>query len=406
MRVLYITQWFDPEPNVIKGPEFVRALERAGHQVTVLTGFPNYPTGKIYPGYRLRLYQRETVDGVAIRRVPLYPSHSRSSIGRALNFLSFFLSVLVYGILKGGRYDVAYVYHPPITVGLAAALFGPVRRLPYILEIQDLWPDTVMESGMAGSSSIGTILKSLCAFVYRRAVRIIVQSKGIEAILRERGVPESKMAVIHNWADETAIAKPTANVSTQFGFEKQFSFVYGGNLGRMQALDQLIRAAKMAADSGGKFELLIFGDGVDAERLHRLKREIIATNVRFHSRVSRQEARNIFSAADVLVLHLADKDLLAATIPSKIQFYLACGKPILAGVRGEAADILKDAGAALVVPPENVASLAHAMITMSLMKKTELVSMGKKGSLYYKNRLSFEAGISKTLDVINSIDAI
>ena len=403
MRILYITQWFDPEPNVIKGPEFVKALERAGHHVTVLTGLPNYPTGKIYPGYRLRLFQREVIDGVEVRRLPLYPSHSHSSIGRTLNFLSFFLSVLVYGVLKAGRYDVAYVYHPPITVGLAAALFGPLRRVPFILEIQDLWPDTVLESGMGGTSMVGGILSALCDFVYRRAERIIVQSEGIKAILSGRNVPESKLATIHNWADEMALAVPSADVSTLFGFEKQFTFVYGGNLGPMQGLDQLIRAANMADSLGGKFELFIFGEGIDAVRLHELKKRINAANVRFHSRVSRQEARDIFAAADVLVVHLANKDLLAATIPSKTQFYLACGKPILAGVKGEAADILRKSGAALVNPPEDVVSLAESMIAMSLMNKADLIEMGQKGKNYYEGNLSFEVGIRKTLDILATI---
>ena len=124
MKILYLTQWFEPEPNIVKGPAFIRALMAAGHDVETVTGFPNYPTGRIYPGYRLRPIHREFIDGVPVVRLPLYPSHSLSSLGRAANFLSFFVSALVYGLLKVGRSDIIYVYHPPITVGLAAALFG------------------------------------------------------------------------------------------------------------------------------------------------------------------------------------------------------------------------------------------------------------------------------------------
>src|SRR5690606_15377190 len=117
----YLTQWFDPEPGVIKNPAFVRAIEAAGHEVTVVTGIPNYPTGKFHPGYGFRLFQQEEIDGVLVKRLPLIPSHSRSSLGRALNFLSFFVSALLYGLFRVGRYDLVYAYHPPITVGLAAA---------------------------------------------------------------------------------------------------------------------------------------------------------------------------------------------------------------------------------------------------------------------------------------------
>src|SRR5438105_2146105 len=114
MRVLYLTQWFDPEPNIIKGLAFVRALQEAGHDVTVVTGLPNYPSGRIYPGYRLRLIQHEELEGVRITRLPLYPNHDNSALGRSLNFLSFFVAVLLYCLIRSRRFDVAYVYHPPI----------------------------------------------------------------------------------------------------------------------------------------------------------------------------------------------------------------------------------------------------------------------------------------------------
>jgi len=139
MRIAYVTQWFEPEPNIVKGVAFVRALEQAGHQVTVVTGFPNYPTGRIYAGYRLRPIQHETVGGVRVVRLALYPSHDRSSVRRSLNFLSFFVSALLYLRFRRARFDLAYVYHPPITVGLAAALAG----IPFVLDVQDLWPDTI-----------------------------------------------------------------------------------------------------------------------------------------------------------------------------------------------------------------------------------------------------------------------
>ncbi|MFA6123924.1 glycosyltransferase family 4 protein [Sphingomonas sp.] len=189
MRIAYLTQWFDPEPGVIKGPRFVRALEAAGHDVTVVTGFPNYPSGRLYPGYRIRLIGRETIDGVAVVRLPLYPSHDGSSLRRALNFLSFFFSVLAYCLLRRTRFDMAYVYHPPITVGLAAALAGLVRHLPFMLDIQDLWPDTVAVAGMRGGRVIARLLDPICRFVYWRASAIVVQSAGMRRALIARGVP-------------------------------------------------------------------------------------------------------------------------------------------------------------------------------------------------------------------------
>ena len=184
MRLAYVTQWFEPEPNIIKGLAFVRALQAAGHDVTVITGFPNYPAGRLYPGYRLRRIQHETIDGLPIVRLPLYPSHDNSSVRRSLNYLSFFLSAFIYLLLRRSKFDLAYVYHPPITVGLAAALV----RIPFVLDVQDLWPDTIAATGMSGASKLVGPLGATCRFVYRRASAIIAQSGGIRRSLIERGV--------------------------------------------------------------------------------------------------------------------------------------------------------------------------------------------------------------------------
>jgi colanic acid biosynthesis glycosyl transferase WcaI len=176
MRIAYVTQWFEPEPNIIKGSEFVRALQAAGHEVTVVTGYPNYPYGRIYPGYRLRLISRETVDGVSIVRLPLYPSHDRSALRRSITFLSFCLSAFLYLAWRRSRFDIAYVYHPPITVGLAAAL----ARVPFVLDVQDLWPDTVVATKIAGAPKLSGILGACCWFVYGRALAISAQSEGMK----------------------------------------------------------------------------------------------------------------------------------------------------------------------------------------------------------------------------------
>src|ERR1700761_8313366 len=183
MRILYLTQWFEPEPHNIKGLKFVRALKAAGHEVTVVTGFPNYPSGRVYPGYRVKLIQRERIEGVDVVRLALYPNHDTSSLRRSLNYLSFFLSALAYLLVRRQPFDRCYVYHPPITVGLAAAVAGLVRPLPFIIDIQDLWPDTLAATGMAGGRRLTRPVGWLCKFVYARAQAIVAQSEGIRTTL-------------------------------------------------------------------------------------------------------------------------------------------------------------------------------------------------------------------------------
>ncbi|HWU80390.1 MAG TPA: glycosyltransferase family 4 protein, partial [Caulobacter sp.] len=266
MRVLYLTQWFEPEPNILKGLAFVRALEAAGHQVTVVTGFPNYPTGRLYPGYRMAWMRREMIEGVEVVRLPLYPSHDASSLRRSLNFLSFFLAALAYGLLRRRRYDLAYVYHPPITVGLAAALAGWVRRLPFVLDVQDLWPDTVAATGLAGTERLIGVLGRLCDFVYRRAAAVVAQSDGMREALIARGAPAAKLTTIHNWADLPPIS-PDGEQPLPAPRSAAFTLVYGGNLGRAQGLETLIDAAALLQARGSDIEIVLHGEGVEAEVL-------------------------------------------------------------------------------------------------------------------------------------------
>ena len=401
MRIMYLTQWFEPEPNIIKGLAFVRALEAAGHEVTVVTGLPNYPTGRLYPGYRLRAWQRETLGGVRVIRLPLYPSHDASTVRRSLNFLSFFASALAYGLLRQERYDLAYVYHPPITVGLAAALGGLARRLPFVLDVQDLWPDTVAATGMRGARRLTGALGGICRFVYGRAAAIVVQSEGMKVALLDRGVPAEKLTAIRNWADAelipAAVRKPPPQPS------QGFRVVYGGNLGLAQGLDAVIDTAALLQARRADIEIRLYGDGVAAAELRARAARIGLSNLRIEPRVPQAQMAAIFAAADALLMHLADDPLFAITIPSKTQAYLAMGRPIVAGVAGEAAELLRASGAALVAPPCDAAALAQAIARLADTPRAEREAMGRRGRRFYRRQFAFELGVGRTLQVLDGI---
>jgi colanic acid biosynthesis glycosyl transferase WcaI len=395
MRILYLTQWFEPEPNIVKGIAFVRGLEAAGHEVTVVTGLPNYPTGRLYPGYRVRLLQHEVISGVRVVRLPLYPSHDGSSLRRSLNFLSFFISGLLYCLLRRRPYDIAYVYHPPITVGLAAAIAGLIRPLRFVLDVQDLWPDTLPATGMTGGAALARIIGPLCAFVYRRSAAILVPSEGIKRALIERRVPAAKLALVLNWANfEHLPALQTVQP------EGAFSIVYAGNLGRAQGLETLIAAAAIIQREREDIRICIYGDGVEADRLARLARDMEITILSFEGRRSAEEIAGFLSRARALVMHLADKPLFSITIPSKTQFYLAMGRPIVAGISGDAARLLERSGAALVVHPGDPAALARALCTMADMPAADRDALGARGRQFYLDRLSLERGLAETLQVL------
>lgn len=398
MRIVYLTQWFEPEPNIVKGVGFVRALEAAGHEVTVVTGLPNYPTGRLYPGYRLRLVQHETIGGVRVVRLPLYPSHDSSSLRRSLNYLSFFLSLLAYCLFRARRFDAAYAYHPPITVGLAAALAGRLRRLPFVLDVQDLWPDTVAATGMSGAGRIARLLNGICNFVYRRAAAIIVQSNGMRGALIDRGVPAPKITTVYNWSDGEAAAVPDSSAHES----EPFTIVYGGNLGRAQALETVVDAAAILQSRRKDVRILLHGDGVDADALR--DRAAGLPNLQILPRVSREDITPIFARANALLLHLRDDPLFAITIPSKTQYYLSMDRPIVAGVAGEAADLLRRSGAALVVPPGDAEALAGAMDSLAASSPARLAAMGASGRRFYMENLSFDRALARTISVLEGIN--
>lgn len=402
MRILYLTQWFDPEP-AFKGAQFARALADRGHQVDVATGFPNYPGGKLYPGFRIGPYRREPMAGLTIHRLALYPSHDRSILGRIANYLSFGMSTLAFGLWRGGQYDAVYVYHPPLTPALSAALFCRWHNKPFVVEVQDLWPDSVAASGM-GSSHIVSILDRLCRFVYARADHIIAQSSGMCERLQSRGVPAEKLSTIFNWATYSDAAQVPLPTAVREAFSDRINFVYGGNIGQAQNLETVVRAAIRAQRTVPAIRLHLIGDGVEREQLAALVvREGAESIVRLFPPVPRDAMDRIFDAADILVMHLNDDPLYNITIPSKTQHYLACGKPIVAGIGGDAAAILHESGAALISPPEDVEMMAASMVAIARMSPEERALMGQRGLSHYQQKFAFEKAIDKTMDVIEQV---
>ncbi len=406
MRILYLTQWFEPEP-AFKGLEFAKALAAKGHEVEVATAFPNYPGGKVYPGYRVRPYQRDVMDGITVHRLYVWPSHDRSSVGRMLNYLSFWLSSLFFGLIRGWRYDAVYIYHPPITPALAAALFCRLWRRPFVVEIQDLWPDSVASSGMA-PGRIVRALDAACRFTYRRAAAIVAQSAGMMARLEERGVPKAKLHCIRNWSTY-APARDAADLPPEVvraAFAGRINLVYGGNMGQAQGLRTVIDAvaAAIRTQPDLRLHLHLFGGGIERDTLAARIDELgMAERMTLHGSVSRGAMDRIFDLADILVLHLKADPLYEVTIPSKTQHYLSCGKPIVAGLSGEAADLLRQSGAAIVTAPEDTGAMTAAILSLAERDPAERDTLGKNGRDYYDTHLAFAPAIDRTVAILGQV---
>jgi colanic acid biosynthesis glycosyl transferase WcaI len=397
MRTIFLTQWFDPEPGAIRGLPLARWLTSRGHDVRVLTGVPNYPGGRVYSGYRMRIWQREVMDGVPVLRVPLYPSHDASSVGRVMNYTSFALSAATLGAALIGRGDVAFVYHPPATIGLPAVVLKALRGMPFIYHIADMWPESVVESGMLDSAAVRRMVHGLlsmwCRAVYRQARAITVLSPGFKRLLVERGVPGHKIHVIYNWTDEAMFHPEPRDeaLGRELGLAERFNILYAGNIGPLQGLDTVVRAAARVR-SVRAIQIVVVGVGQQEDELRALARSVGATNVLFVGRRPYQEMPRIGALADVHLVHLRDLPFFRATIPSKTQVALACARPVLMAVNGDAADIVRKAEAGVTCPAEDESRLADAMVTLAETSREELEAMGQRGRRFYLDEMSLDIG--------------
>ena len=394
IRVLLLTQWFDPEPT-FKGLVFARELVRKGFEVEVVTGFPNYPGGKVYPGYRIKWLQRESIDGVQITRLPLYPDHGQSAIKRVLNYASFGASALFYGLFIAKRPAVMYAYHPPLTVGIVAGLIRLFRRIPVVYDIQDMWPDTLRATGMVDNKRALHVVSLVCDWVYRRMDHIAVQSPGFKRLLMQRGVPAIKIDVIYNWADEAALSAPSGQLPAAFPGPEAFRIVFAGNMGEAQALDCVLDAAILLQRRGSRVHFVFVGSGVAVTRLHARALELSLKNVLFLSPVPMQQVGTLLNAADALLVHLRADPLFKITIPSKTQAYMSVGKPLLMAVDGDAADLVRESGGGVIATSEDAEALVRGAETLANMTSEERLAMGERAQNYYRMHLALSVGVEK-----------
>jgi colanic acid biosynthesis glycosyl transferase WcaI len=400
LRILLLTQWFQPEPT-FKGLAFAKALQARGHEVEVLTGFPNYPGGKVYDGYRVRTMQREVMDGIRVTRGALYPSHDQSALRRILNYCSFAASTTLLALtLK--RPDVVYVYTPPMTAAAGAVALRLLRRVPFVVDVQDLWPDTLAATGMVRHGWMMKAVGAWTNFVFSRAARVVVLSPGFKRTLEARGV-ETPITVIPNWAPHEIIEQAKA-LSTPLPVPRPagFNILFAGNMGHAQALGIVIEAAKRLRDRAPNVRFTMIGGGVERSALRAASTAAGLETVIFLEPRHPKDMGPIFADADALLVHLRDDPLFAITIPSKTQAYLVVGKPILMGVRGDAAAVVEEARAGITFTPQDADALVSAILSLRAMPVEARETMGRAGAAYYRDRMSFEAGVAAMDEVLRA----
>lgn len=404
MRVGLLTQWFDPEPGPAALPGVLaRGLRDRGHDVTVVTGFPNYPTGRLAPGYRMRPVLDERRDGVRVRRVALYPSHDGSTARRLLTYASFGLSATLGGVGALRGLDAVWVNASPITVGwpMWAARYG--LRVPAVAHVLDLWPDTVFAGGFGTHPAVArparAAMDAWCKAIYRSAASVAYISPGVGGVLRERGVPASKLHYVPMWADEDVFFPSNADLRAELGIaDDAVVLLYAGTLGHAQGLDALVDACARVDDP--RLVCLVAGSGVAEQALRERARSAGAGAVRFLGRVAPERMTALMATADAAYIGLSTHPLSDVTMPSKTQATLAAGKAVVAAAGGDVARVVAESGAGLLAEPGDAGSIADAIARAAALGRAGLADLGARARRYYEVTFSIERGVSAVEELL------
>lgn len=355
MRVLILSQYFPPE-NVTVPFDVAQGLRDRGHDVRVLTGYPNYPAGKLFPGYRQRWWHRSFEQGIDLLRVPLFIDHSQNAMKRMMNYFTFACSsALAWRFSRGA--DVIYVYATQMTPALGPWLWRKAGGAPYVLHVQDLWPDSIVGSALSGGGKKAQLIEALLTpwlrRVYKRASGVIAIAPRMLDTLVDRGVLREKARLVYNWAGEVPSPK-----QPEYQADGPVRIVYAGNLGEMQDLENVVRAAAVVGPS--KMQLLLVGDGVMKTVLETLVAELGVNHVCFKGPVPKEQMAEIYGSADFGLVSLRDLPVFEGTIPSKFQTILAYGLPVLTTVQGDVRSITDEYGLGISADAESVDDLVRA----------------------------------------------
>lgn len=383
MRVLVLSQYYWPESFRIN--EVVESLRCVGCHITVLTGQPNYPQGEVFDGYHAGGFGAQPHDlGYSIYRVPLVPRGQGGAIGLLVNYLSFVLSASVLGpwLLRKQHFDVVFVYAPsPIIQAIPAAWLAFIKDAKLVTWVQDLWPESLEATGFVRNRRVLAFVAMLVRWIYRRCDLLLVQSQAFIAPVQ--AMAGKTPVQYHPNPGELAFGQAGLLGPPALVLAPGFNVVFAGNLGTVQALGTVLDAAELLLPHAD-VRIVLVGSG---SRSEWLKQEVVRRqlgNVQLAGRFATEAMPGILAQASVLLVSLVRSSIMSQTVPSKVQAYLAAGKPIIASLDGEGARVVDESGAGLACPAEDAAALAQAVLRLRAMPPDELQRMGEVGQIYYK----------------------
>lgn len=384
MKILILTQYFSPENFRIN--DFAVEFKRRGHDVSVLTGIPNYPNGKFYDGYGFFKKRSEFIDGIKVLRAPLIPRGSGSRIRLAINYFSFVVGAILTSLkLIQNKFDIVFVFEPsPITVCLPAIFIKKVKKIPICFWVLDLWPESVVSAGNLNSGIIIKVLNPLVKYIYNESDKILVSSRGFINSIEEKGIQRKKIDFFPQWA-ETLFKPVSPDLSLINGVPKNsFKIMFAGNIGEAQDFPSILETAKMLK-SEQNINWIILGGGRKEQWVkNEIKNHRLEKCFHMLGNFPLNKMPEFYANADCMLFSLKREYIFSITIPAKVQSYLACAKPVLAMIDGEASKTIEEANAGLTCPSESPDLLAENIKQLSSLKKNELEKLGQNALNYYK----------------------
>lgn len=388
MRILLATTHFYPES--FKANDMAFELACRGHDVTVLTPIPDYPQGKFYDGYSLFKRRKETVNGVKVIRTLVTPRRDGSAKWLFLNYLTYTLfsslKALWLGLTK--KYDVVLVHETsPVMVGIPAVIIKKLNRIKSHFWVLDLWPESLTAAGGINNKFILGCFNKLTHWIYCNSDSILISSKGFETSISKIGDFKNKIKYFPNWVDE--VENKDNNIP--YVFPEGFNVVFTGNIGEAQDVEHILKAAKLLG--GTEINIILIGNGRKREFAKEFVENNKLTNVFLPGPFPRETMHSFYDRADLLFLSLKDSPIFSLTVPAKLQSYMYSGKPIVAMINGEGADLIKDADCGWSTPAEDSESLAKLLLNLSKTDKAILKQKGENGRKYSQENFDFKKSI-------------
>jgi len=383
MRILFLSHYFPPEVNApaTRTYEHCRQWVRDGHQLTVVTCAPNHPQGRVYEGYRNRIYQQETKDGINIVRVWTFVTANEGFFKRTLNYISYMCSACIVSLFLP-KADIVLSTSPQFFNGLAGYFVSKLRKIPWVLEIRDLWPESIVAVGAIKSPTIITLLEWIERFAYQKADRIVPVTDSFKTYMLGKGIDAGKIDVVKNGVDlaQYALLDGASALAEELGVKGKFVVSYFGTHGMAHHLQTILHAAHRLSGSKNIMFLMV-GDGAERRALLQMRDDMALGNVMMLDQQPKIRMRDFWALSDISLVLLKKTDLFKTVIPSKIFESLAMAKPIILGVEGESADLLRAAKAGICIEPEQADELAACVLELS-KNPERCQQLGRNGRRY------------------------